>query len=185
MPDIPHHCSASRRSRIRSRDAGRQRHVSVAEVANEHIYSDQEISGATNQRPGYQRLMGAANRHEFNAIIVEDQDRLWRDQAEMHAALKRLRFRGLKVISVVTGTNLTDKTGSIVAAIKGWQDEAFLDSLREKTRRGMEGEITRGLSAGIWISRCADWSLDDRSCVVGRATMGPHSIFVQPSLGFS
>ncbi len=118
------------------------------EIADEHIYSDQEISGATAQRPGYQRLTEAAKRLEFDAIIVEDQDRLWRDQAEMHAALNRLRFRGTKVFSVATGTNLTDKTGSIVAAVKGWQDEAFLDSLREKTRRGMRGQVARGLSTG-------------------------------------
>ena len=118
------------------------------EIADEHIYSDQEISGATAQRPGYQRLTEAAKRLEFGAIIVEDQDRLWRDQAEMHAALNRLRFRGVKVFTVATGTNLTDKTGSIVAAVKGWQDEAFLDSLREKTRRGMQGQVVRGLSPG-------------------------------------
>lgn len=118
------------------------------EIADGHVYSDQEISGATAQRPGYQRLTEAAKRLEFEAIIVEDQDRLWRDQAEMHAALNRLRFRGIRVFSVATGANLTDKTGSIVAAMKGWQDEAFLDSLREKTRRGMQGQVARGLSAG-------------------------------------
>jgi site-specific DNA recombinase len=66
----------------------------------------------------------------------------------MHAALNRLRFQGIKVFSAATGTELTDKTGSIVAAVKGWQDEAFLDSLREKTHRGMQGQVARGLSAG-------------------------------------
>lgn len=79
------------------------------------------------------------------AEIIED---FLLDQAEMHAALNRLRFRGIKVFSVATGTDLTDKTGSIVAAVKGWQDEAFLDSLREKTHRGMHGQVARGLSAG-------------------------------------
>ena len=117
-------------------------------IADEHVYSDQEISGATTMRPGYQRLVEAAKRRLFGAIIVEDQDRLWRDQAEMHAALKRLRFWDVKVFTVTAGTNLTDKTGSIVAALKGWQDETFLDSLREKTRRGMRGQVDRGLSAG-------------------------------------
>lgn len=117
-------------------------------VAGERVYADEELSGATAQRPVYQRLMEAAKRREFDAIIVEAQDRLWRDQAEMHTALRRLRFLRVKVFSVETGTDLTDKTGSIVAAVTGWRDETFLDSLRDKTHRGMAGQVGRGLSAG-------------------------------------
>ncbi len=118
------------------------------EVADESIYADEELSGATAQRPAYQRLMEAARRREAEAIIVEAQDRLWRDQAEMHTALQRLRFWGVRVFSVETGTDLTDKAGGIVAAVMGWRDETFLDSLREKTRRGMLGQVRRGLSSG-------------------------------------
>ncbi len=125
------------------------------EIADEHIYSDQEISGATAQRPRYQRLTEAAKR------IVEDEDRLWRDQAEMHAALNRLRFWGVKVFSVATGTDLTDRTGSIVAAVKGWQDEAFLDSLREQTRRRMQGQGARGLSPGGRAYGCRSVPIPD------------------------
>jgi len=61
------------------------------EIATEHIYSDEERSGEIVElRPGYQRLLQAAQRREFEAIIVEAQDRLWRNQAEMHVALRRL-----------------------------------------------------------------------------------------------
>ena len=118
------------------------------EGADSQIFTDAEISGATNQRPGYQALMRTAKAKAFEAILVESQDRLWRDQAEMHAALKRLRFAGIRVFSVEAGTDLTDKTGSIVAAVVGWQAEAFLDSLRDKTLRGMRGQVERGLSPG-------------------------------------
>ncbi len=68
-------------------------------VVNGHIYTDKEISGTTGERAGYRQLLAAAEAHQFDAIIVESQDRLWRDQAEMHAALKRLRFWGIKVFS--------------------------------------------------------------------------------------
>ncbi len=30
----------------------------------------------------------------------------------------------------------------------GWKDEAFLEDLRDKTQRGMAGQVRRGLSAG-------------------------------------
>ena len=117
-------------------------------VADTHVYSDPEVSGAVAERPSYQAMLEAAERRVFDAVVVEAQDRLWRDQAEMHKALKHLRHWGIKVFSVETGTDLTGGAGSIVAAVQGWQAEAFLDNLREKTRRGMMGQVERGLSSG-------------------------------------
>ncbi len=117
-------------------------------VAEEHIYVDQEISGSVAQRPGYQRLLDAAKCREFHAVIVESQDRLWRDQAEMHTALRRFRFWDVKVISAATGTELTERTGKLIASVKGWMDEAFLEDLRDKVRRGMLGQVQRGYSPG-------------------------------------
>ncbi len=118
------------------------------EVAEDHVYRDAAISGATNQRSGYQALMAVAKAKRFDAILVESQDRLWRDQAEMHDALKRLRFWNVRVFTVDTGTDLTDKSGGIIASVVGWQSEAFLDNLREKTLRGMEGRVRQGYSPG-------------------------------------
>ena len=117
-------------------------------VADEQVFTDVELSGATSQRPGYQQLLEAARRGEFEAIIVEAQDRLWRDQAEMHTALRRLRFWSVRVYSVETESDLTDQSGRLVATVKGLMDEAYLDSLREKTRRGMLGQVRRGFSPG-------------------------------------
>ncbi len=115
---------------------------------NGHVYSDKEISGTTSHRPGYQQLLAAAKAHQLSAIIVESQDRLWRDQAEMHSALKRLRHWGVKVFSVSTGADLTDKSGSLVASVMGWKDEAYTEELKEKTRRGMLGQVKRGYAMG-------------------------------------
>ncbi len=66
----------------------------------------------------------------------------------MHYALERLAFWGVRVFSVATGGDLTDRTGRLVASVMGWKDEAFLAYLRDKTRRGMAGQVRRGLSAG-------------------------------------
>lgn len=54
----------------------------------------------------------------------------------------------VRLITVTTGTDLTDRTGSVLATIYGLKDELFLADLRDKTRRGMEGAIRRGRSAG-------------------------------------
>ena len=117
-------------------------------VLEDYIYADQEISGSEERRGGYQRLLEAARARSFDAIIVEAQDRLWRNQAEMHAALQKLQFWRTRVFSVGTGTDLTDKAGRLIATVIGWKDEAYLEDLREKTRRGLGGQVRRGFSAG-------------------------------------
>ncbi len=117
-------------------------------ILEDHIHFDADASGTIEQRPSYKRLLSAAKAHQFRAIIVEAQDRLWRDQAEMHFALKRLRYWGVKVFSVANGTDITDETGNLVATITGLKDSMFVEDLRKKTRRGMLGRVTQGFSVG-------------------------------------
>jgi len=117
-------------------------------VDDGHVYTDVEISGSDERRDGYQRLLAAARARAFDAIVVEGQDRLWRNQAEMHTALRKLQFWGTKVFSIATGTDLTDRAGKLIATVMGWKDEAYLEDLRDKTRRGLAGQVRRGFSAG-------------------------------------
>jgi DNA invertase Pin-like site-specific DNA recombinase len=39
-------------------------------------------------------------------------------------------------------------SGRLLASVIGWKDEAYLEDLREKTRRGLAGQVRRGFSAG-------------------------------------
>jgi site-specific DNA recombinase len=117
-------------------------------VLDQCVYTDYEISGSQQHRAGYQRLLADAKSKTFEAILIEAQDRLGRNQAEMHSALNKLRFWRVPVVSVATGTDLTDRAGKLIATVTAWKDETYLDDLRDKTRRGMEGRIRRALSAG-------------------------------------
>ncbi|MCL6554247.1 MAG: recombinase family protein, partial [Firmicutes bacterium] len=145
-------------------------------VEDHYVLCDHEISGATAERPGYQRLLRLAQRREVDAVFVEAQDRLWRDAAEMYQALKRLRYWGVRVFSVSTGADLTDRTGKIVAALVGLKDELFIEDLRDKTRRGMLGQISRGYSAGgRAFGYRSEPVYDDVGRVVGyRRVVDPH-----------
>lgn len=117
-------------------------------VQDDHVFTDSEMSGATSQRPGYQRLLTLAAGRAFSAVFVEAQDRLWRDAAEMYAALKRFLYWGVRIVSISTGSDLTDRTGKVLAAVIGLKDELFLEDLRDKTHRGMAGQVLRGFAAG-------------------------------------
>jgi site-specific DNA recombinase len=63
--------------------------------------SDNDIS-ATNgkHRPGYQKLMEAASRREFEAVIVFHTSRLWRNRRERADGIEILRKAGVSVIAV-------------------------------------------------------------------------------------
>lgn len=54
-------------------------------------YSDEAMSGANADRSGYQALLEAAKRKDFDVIVVDEVSRLWRDQEEQWRAVKTLR----------------------------------------------------------------------------------------------
>jgi site-specific DNA recombinase len=118
------------------------------EIIEDLIITDYEISGSDERRAGYQRLLAAARTHKIDAAIVESQDRLWRNQAEMHNALRLLRFHNVRVFSIAAGADMTDYSGRVLATVMGLKDEMYLDDLRAKTHRGLAGQARRGFSAG-------------------------------------
>jgi DNA invertase Pin-like site-specific DNA recombinase len=60
---------------------GRWDDVLSAEDA-QAIHAYLVVTGGTSARPGYQAMLEAARRGEFDAIVAEDLKRLWREQAE-------------------------------------------------------------------------------------------------------
>jgi len=62
-------------------------------------FSDAAISGGTSARPGYQDMLRAARRREFDAIVAEDTSRLWRNLAEQSPRLAELSDLGISVVT--------------------------------------------------------------------------------------
>ena len=56
------------------------------EFLEAHVYSDEELSGAGADRPGWKRLLAVINRKPcpFDVLIVDDTSRLCRNQAEAY-----------------------------------------------------------------------------------------------------
>jgi len=100
-------------------------------------FSDAAISGGTARRPGYQQLLAAARAGEFDAIVVEDVSRLWRNSAEQQQRLAELHDLGICVV----GRDLdTRAEGShFVGAIFGATNEHYRREIGRKTYRGQEG----------------------------------------------
>src|SRR5438067_713943 len=64
-------------------------------------FSDKAISSGTAERPGYQTMLAAARAHEFDVLISEDVERLWRNRAEFGPRSAELEDLGIHWISCV------------------------------------------------------------------------------------
>ncbi len=121
----------------------RQRIAATEGWEMEQVYRDAAISGASIQRPGYQIMLEAAREGRFDIILAEALDRLSRDQEDIAALYKRLKFAGIKLITLAEG-----EISELHIGLKGTMNALFLKDLAEKTRRGQQGRIAAGKSAG-------------------------------------
>jgi site-specific DNA recombinase len=106
-------------------------------------FEDRAISGTgAINRPGFQGLMRAAESKLFDVIVVEDMDRLFRDQADYHNTRKHLDHLG---VAIHTSSG---KVGKLDGALRALMGEMYIENLVIHTRRGLEGVIRDGRHAG-------------------------------------
>jgi site-specific DNA recombinase len=107
------------------------------------VFEDRAISGATAIRPGYQALLAAVAEGRIDIVLAEALDRLSRDQEDIAALFKRLRFLGVRLVTVSEG-----EIGDLHIGLKGAMNALYLKDLADKTRRGLEGRVRAGRSGG-------------------------------------
>lgn len=109
-------------------------------------FSDAAISGGTTERPGYQQLLAAARRHEFDVIVAEDTSRLWRLLAEQAPRLAELADLGIHVVTHDLDTR--QESAGVMSAVTGAMSEQYRKEIGRRTRRGLEGLARAGRSVG-------------------------------------
>src|SRR5690242_4356240 len=70
-------------------------------ILEEHVYIDQELSGAGADRPAYTKLLNAAFRQPrpFDILLVDDTSRLSRNLPNTMNLMERLKFFGIRVVA--------------------------------------------------------------------------------------
>lgn len=111
-------------------------------------FEDKAISGASKNRPGFESMRAAADRGEFDVLLVDDLSRLSRDDVEMKQVIRRFKFRRIRIVGVSDGYDSDTKGEKIQSTMRGLMNEMYLDDLREKTHRGLYGKAMNGYSAG-------------------------------------
>lgn len=119
-------------------------------VLDSHIYSDEAISGATDDRAGLRRLLAAATGREkpFDAILCDDTSRISRTLKDSFAIHDDLRLAGVRLVFVSQGIDTDSEQAEVLLATHGIVDSLYIRELGKKTRRGVEGKALSGLHPG-------------------------------------
>ena len=107
------------------------------------IYTDRAQSGANRLRPGYQKMLEDARKGGFDVAVAEALDRFSRDQEDTAALYKHLSFASVRLATLAEG-DITE----LHVGLKGTMNALYLKDLALKTRRGLEGRVRQGRSAG-------------------------------------
>ena len=108
------------------------------------FYSDAAQSGASILgREGLLELLADAKERKFDAVIVEELDRLSRDMEDLAGIHKRLSFMNIEIVAVHEGL-----ANTVTVGLRGLVGQLFREDNARKVRRGMQGKIRSGLSAG-------------------------------------
>jgi DNA invertase Pin-like site-specific DNA recombinase len=82
-------------------------------------FSDAAISGSDNNRPQYQAMLMAAERGEFEVLLLDDLSRLARDSVEQERIIRRLEFMNLRIIATSDGYDSESKARKVHRGFKG------------------------------------------------------------------
>ncbi len=113
-----------------------------------HIYIDEAISGSIIDRPGLHALEKAAENKEFDTVIVDDLSRISRSNHQMLTLVLKFNYLQIRIISVSDGISTDDDNSKLGIHLRGLMNELYLDDLKKKTMRGLEGQNLRGFSVG-------------------------------------
>lgn len=120
------------------------------EFLEQNIYSDEAISGTTDNRAGLKRLMADATApaHPFDAILVDDTSRLSRKLGDSLRIFEQLHFVGVRVVFVSQGIDTKSEQAEVLLATHGIVDSLYIRELAKKVYRGVEGRALKGMHPG-------------------------------------
>ena len=107
------------------------------------FHGDNGITGATMERPGLQAALAALKSGPAKVLIIEDVDRLGRDQEHLSYMRKLFTAHDVILHTVAAG-----KIDDLTFAFKGIIGEQQRARIAYTTRRGLKGKASRGGATG-------------------------------------
>lgn len=110
-------------------------------------YIDRGISGMTDDRPGFQRMIADAKKKQFERIIVWKLDRFARNRYDSALYKHKLKQYGVRVISAMENVGEGDESILLEALLEASAEYYSLD-LKKKIKRGQRESIAKGRWCG-------------------------------------
>ncbi len=110
-------------------------------------YIDRAISGKTDLRPNFQRMISDAQKHLFDRVIVWKLDRFARNRYDSALYKHRLKQFGVRVISAMENVGEGDESILLEALLEASAEYYSLD-LKKKIMRGQRESIAKGRFCG-------------------------------------
>ncbi len=123
------------------------------QVAEEHVYRDDGISGAEfKDRPGLASLLLAvkSSPRPFDVVVAMDESRLGRDQFQTAYVLHQIADAGVQLwyYQEARQAKLADATGKFLESVRGFASEMEREKARARTREAMRSKAKAGHVAG-------------------------------------
>lgn len=112
------------------------------------VFADYAVSGSSLDRRGFEAMMQAVDAGEVRVIVTEDMSRISRDIADSANLFKKLQFIGVPLIGIADGIDTSDRNAKLTFTMKSMAADMYIEDLRHKTLRGLEGRAHAGLATG-------------------------------------
>ena len=114
-------------------------------------FEDDGISGAEfDRRPGFQAMLAAARRSDFQYLIVAEQKALGRESYETQHTIKRLAQAGVEVWSYMDARSLTPRNAldKAMSSMRAFGDEIHREDTARRTHEAHRHKMARGFVVG-------------------------------------
>ena len=112
-----------------------------------HVYADRALSGTSDKRPAFQRMIAEATELDYDYILVYSLDRFARDRYNSAIYKHELKKHGKRVLSV-TEHITDDPVGALMEGIFESYNEYYSKELARKCKRGMLDNAEKCLANG-------------------------------------
>ncbi len=126
-------------------------------------YIDQAISGTTDNRANFQRMIKDSARKEWNYVLVYKLDRFSRDKYATAIHKKTLKDNGVKVLSAMENIPDTPE-GIILESLLEGMNQYYSAELSQKVKRGMKETRLKGFYQGGGVPY--GYKIDGRKLVI-------------------
>lgn len=110
-------------------------------------YIDRALSGTTDHRPEFQRMIADSAKKTFQGVLVYQLDRFARNRYDSATYKAKLKKNGVRVLSARENIS-DDASGVLMEAVLEGMAEYYSVELAQKIKRGMDINAEKCLSTG-------------------------------------